>query len=186
MKCFVCRVHYCYSRAGEVIHALISHQGESLVHWDIFIQAFNRSLFCFFCHFSKMSSKEKCFIWFIWYLYQPETYSSMYRTSRWQDKKLKIGYMRNANRTWHKLNLTYTKQAVHIRATCDTTIWHKLYYVMLYEPFICVSCIFIPIFWRLSQHPCASVSMLPSGESSGWNHHTFPEHRSDAGMLQQF
>lgn len=59
MKCFVCRVHYCYSRAGEVIHALISHQGESLVHWDLwFIQAFNRSLFCFFCHFSKMSSKE--------------------------------------------------------------------------------------------------------------------------------
>ncbi len=66
MKCFVCRVHYCYSRAGEVIHALISHQRESVVHWDHwFIQAFNGPLFCFFCHLSKMSSKEKRFMWFI-------------------------------------------------------------------------------------------------------------------------
>lgn len=59
MKCFVCRVHYCYSRAGEVIHGLISHLGESLVDWDLwFIQAFRK--LCFFYHFNKMTTKEKC------------------------------------------------------------------------------------------------------------------------------
>lgn len=64
--------------------------------------------------------------------------------------------------------MTYTKQAVHIRVTCDTTIRHKLYYVMLYEPSICVCCIFIPIFRRLSLHPvpqwaCCQAEKAQSG-----------------------
>jgi len=58
MMCFVCMVHYCYSRGGEVIQALISHQGEHT--W--FIWAFSRQLLCLFFsfHFIMMTSTEKC------------------------------------------------------------------------------------------------------------------------------
>jgi len=56
MMCFVCMVHYCYSRGGEVIQALISHQGEHT--W--FIWAFSRQLLCLFFsfHFIMMTSKS--------------------------------------------------------------------------------------------------------------------------------
>lgn len=115
MRCFVWRVHYiCYSRAGEVIHALISQQGEHTCIFGSFgllADSFCVSFFLFILSWWLVQkSAYMVNLGILWYVYNAETYSSIYCSPI-------LGWQRDLLYAQCKSNLTLIKLDLYIKAS---------------------------------------------------------------------